>query len=508
MTRFPLFHAFSCSLLALASQSLGWQISGESVPAVPQEFRAAWISTVHNIDWPSRSGLSGAAQRAELLNILNTCAQLKLNAVFLQVRPNADALYRSSLEPWSQWLSGPGVNPGYDPLAFAIQEAHRRGIELHAWFNPFRAKANVKHAVGRNHISLTRPDLMKRNGSVLLMNPSASASRDHALKVIMDVVRRYDIDGVHLDDYFYPYPVAGIKIPDEQDYRANSNGIADINDWRRYNVNVFIKELGEHIHKIKPWVKFGVSPFGIYRNKRNDPNGSDTRGLQNYDDLFADVLMWVNNGWVDYCVPQLYWEIGNKAADYLTLIKWWNKNCSKRHLYIGESVDRTVRFADPENPNSNQMGRKFQLHQQLPNVKGTVLWYAKAVVDDQGRYGSMLRNTFWKKPALQPLMPYIDKTAPKKPKGLKPVWTSDGYILFWQQPKGKKWNDEATKHVVYRFAKGERIDLDNADAIQAITSQPFYKLPYDDGKTKYTYVVTSLNRITNESKGAKKKVKL
>ena len=167
MTRFPLFHAFSCSLLALASQSLGWQISGESVPAVPQEFRAAWISTVHNIDWPSRSGLSGAAQRAELLNILNTCAQLKLNAVFLQVRPNADALYRSSLEPWSQWLSGPGVNPGYDPLAFAIQEAHRRGIELHAWFNPFRAKANVKHAVGRNHISLTRPDLMKRNGSVL-----------------------------------------------------------------------------------------------------------------------------------------------------------------------------------------------------------------------------------------------------------------------------------------------------------------------------------------------------
>ena len=202
MTRFPFFHALSCSLLALASQALGWQPSGESVPAAPQEFRAAWISTVHNIDWPSRSGLSGAAQRAELLTILNTCAQLKLNAVFLQVRPNADALYQSSLEPWSQWLSGPGVNPGYDPLAFAIQEAHRRGIELHAWFNPFRAKANVKHAVGRNHISLTRPDLMKRNGSVLLMNPSASASRDHAMRVILDVVRRYDIDGVHLDDYF------------------------------------------------------------------------------------------------------------------------------------------------------------------------------------------------------------------------------------------------------------------------------------------------------------------
>lgn len=209
MTLSPFFHGLACSLLALTAQALAWQPSGETVPPAPQEFRAAWISTVHNIDWPSRSGLSGAAQRSELLNILNTCAQLKLNAVFLQVRPNADALYRSFLEPWSQWLSGPGVNPGYDPLAFAIQEAHRRGIELHAWFNPFRAKANVNHAVGRNHISLTRPDLMKRSGSVLLMNPSASASRDHAMKVILDVVRRYDIDGVHLDDYFYPYPAPG-----------------------------------------------------------------------------------------------------------------------------------------------------------------------------------------------------------------------------------------------------------------------------------------------------------
>lgn len=200
-----------------------------------------------------------SSQRAELLNILNTCAQLKLNAVFLQVRPNADALYRSSLEPWSQWLSGPGVNPGYDPLAFAIQEAHRRGIELHAWFNPFRAKANVKHAVGRNHISLTRPDLMKRNGSVLLMNPSASASRDHALKVIMDVVRRYDIDGVHLDDYFYPYPTPG------RAWSPASFGDGKSPSQRRGYIDDFVQDMYKSVKSSKPWVRVGISPFGIWR---------------------------------------------------------------------------------------------------------------------------------------------------------------------------------------------------------------------------------------------------
>lgn len=472
-----------------------------------REFRGAWIQCVNG----QFQGMSTQAMQQTLTHQLDELQKDGVNAIIFQVRPECDALYQSNIEPWSRYLTGKqgkAPSPYWDPLKWMVDQCHARGMELHAWINPYRAKTKGTVELASNHVAIQRPSSVFSYDGQFILNPAKAENREYIYKVTEDIVSRYDIDGFHIDDYFYPYPVAGLKIPDEQDFHANSNGIADINDWRRYNVNVFIKELGEHIHKIKPWVKFGVSPFGIYRNKRNDPNGSDTRGLQNYDDLYADVLMWVNNGWVDYCVPQLYWEIGNKAADYLTLIKWWNKNCSKRHLYIGESVDRTVRFADPENPNSNQMGRKFQLHQQLPNVKGTVLWYAKAVVDDQGRYGSMLRNTFWKKPALQPLMPFIDKTAPKKPKALKPVWTSDGYILFWQQPKGKKWNDHATKHVVYRFAKGERIDLDNADAIQAITSQPFYKLPYDDGKTKYTYVVTSLNRITNESKGAKKKVKL
>ena len=283
----------------------------------------------------------------------------------------------------------------------------------------------------------------------------------------------------------------------------------NVNDWRRYNVNLFIKELGEKIHQRKPWVKFGVSPFGIYRNKKNDPTlGSNTRGLQNYDDLYADVLLWVNKGWVDYCVPQLYWQIGHPTADYDTLIRWWNRYAGNRPLYIGESVDRTAKYADLQNPNSNQLPAKFRLHDQMSNVKGTVLWYAKAVVDNVGNYGTALRNYYWKYPALQPEMPFIDSKRPKKPRKVKPVWTSDGYILFWTEPRGKDWDDVATKYVVYRFNKGERVNLDNPSKIVAITSETMYKLPYVDGKTKYRYVVTALDRMNNESKAKKKSIKL
>jgi hypothetical protein len=274
-------------------------------------------------------------------------------------------------------------------------------------------------------------------------------------------------------------------------------------------VNVFVKQLSETIHQRKPWVKFGISPFGIYRNQKSDPaNGSATNGLQNYDDLYADVLLWVNNGWVDYCVPQLYWQIGHNAADYETLIRWWDKHASNRPLFIGEDVERTVKYPDPQNPNSNQMPAKFRLHRQMHHVDGTVLWYAKAVADNVGNYGSMLRSVYWKTPALQPLMPFIDDKSPKKPRKVKAVWTSDGYMLFWQKPKSKKWNDEVTKFVVYRFANGEKVNLADASKIIAVTADEMIKLPYDNGKTKYQYVVTALDRLSNESKAKKVKVKL
>ena len=319
---------------------------------------------------------------------------------------------------------------------------------------------------------------------------------------------RYDVDGIHMDDYFYPYPAAGQAIPDAQQFRQNSNGIKDIKDWRRYNVNLFVEQFYKTIHEAKPWVKVGISPFGIYRNKRSSEIGSNTNGTQNYDDLYADILLWVNNGWLDYCVPQIYWEIGNKAADYETLIKWWNQYAGARPLVIGEDVERTVKFADAKAPNQHQQAAKMALHRQLPYVKGTVLWYAKAAVDNVGNYGTNLRKNYWRYPALQPSMEFISDKAPKKVRKVKPVWTSDGYVLFWTAPKSKDWRDQATKYVVYRFAQGEKQDLNDPTKICAITEQTFFKLPYENGKEKTVYVVTALNRLQNESKPVAKKIKL
>ena len=343
---------------------------------------------------------------------------------------------------------------------------------------------------------------------LFILNPGIPENRDYICEVAKDIVSRYDVDGIHMDDYFYPYPVKGLSIPDDELFQDNSNGIRDQRDWRRYNVNLFIEQFYKTVHETKPWVKVGISPFGIYRNKRNSPIGSNTNGTQNYDDLYADILLWVNNGWLDYCVPQIYWEIGHNVADYETLIKWWNQYAGARPLIIGEDIERTVKHADPNNPQSHQQRAKMALHKQLNNVQGTVLWYAKAAVDNVGNYGSNLRDVYWKYPALQPEMPFIDGKAPQKVKKLKPMWIDGDYVLFWTAPKYKSWDDEAVKYVVYRFAPGETVNTDDPSKIFAITNQTFVTLPYKNGKEKWVYVVTALDRLQNESKAVKKKIKL
>ena len=353
---------------------------------------------------------------------------------------------------------------------------------------------------------------------MLILNPGLAENRDYICNVARDIVTRYDVDGIHMDDYFYPYPAAGQVIPDDDLFRRNPNGFNNIGDWRRHNVNLFIRQFYETVHHAKPWVKVGISPFGIYRNKRSAEIGSNTNGLQNYDDLYADVLLWINNGWLDYCVPQIYWEIGHKSADYETLIRWWNQYAGRRPLFIGEDIERTVKNADPRNPSQHQQAAKHALHQQMPNVQGTVLWYAKAAVDNTGNYGAKLRTDYWRYPALQPQMHFIDKKAPKAPRKLKPVWMKDGYVLCWSAPKGsypsvmaqggKHWGDVVDRYVVYRFAKNEQIDLNNPAKIVAITPNTFLKLPFVSGGKKYVYVVTALDRLQNESNPAKKTVKL
>lgn len=473
-----------------------------------REFRGAWIQCVNG----QFQGLSTHDMQNTLSFQLDELRKDGVNAIIFQVRPECDALYESPYEPWSRFLTGvqgKAPSPYWDPLRWMVEECHKRGMELHAWINPFRAKTKGTSELASSHIAVVKPELTFRYDGLILLNPAFPENREYICKIADDIVRRYDIDGLHIDDYFYPYPVSGIAVPDDMEYKIYGKGFTDVGDWRRDNVNVFIQQLSDSIHKTKPWVKFGVSPFGIYRNESSAPGvGSKTRGLQNYDDLYADVLKWVNNGWIDYCVPQLYWEIGHKSADYKELITWWNRHAGNRPLYIGEDVERTVKNADPQNQKQNQQPAKYALHRQLANVDGTVLWYAKAVADNIGNYGAMLRSKYWETPALQPLMPFIDNKAPKKPRRLKPVWTSDGLILFWQTPKAKKWDDEVRKYVVYKFEKGDKINLDDASKIVEITSDTKLRLPYLDGSKQYNYVVTSLDRMNNESAGAKKKVKL
>ena len=463
-----------------------------------RQFRAAWVQCVNG----QFKGIGTQAMQQTLTYQLDELQKDGCNCIIFQVRPECDALYRSELEPWSYYLTGQqgqAPQPYWDPLQWMIGQCHRRGMELHAWINPYRAKTKSPHTNAAGHVVVKHPEWTFQYDGLTLLNPALDDCRDYICKVIADIVERYDVDGIHIDDYFYPYPVAGVEIPDETEYRYLGRDFADRGDWRRHNVDLFIEQAYKTIHRVKPWVTFGVSPFGIYRNQKSDPDGSRTNGLQNYDQLYADVLLWDRKGWMDYCVPQLYWEIGHKAADYDELIRWWSDHLRHTDLYIGEDVERTAK--------ASQMVQKMSLHAQLPRIKGHVLWYAKAAVDNVGQYGTQLRTVYWRYPALQPLMSHIDRKAPKKPRKAKVIEVDGQRVLCWTAPKGSGWKDEARSYVVYRFSKDEAVDTDNPAHIRAITSSTHYELPSVDADGRCVYAVTALDRMHNESKPVKVKIK-
>lgn len=472
-----------------------------------REFRAAWIQSVNG----QFRGMPTEKLKQNLIGQLNSLQKAGINAIIFQVRPEADALYASRLEPWSRFLTGvqgKAPEPYWDPMQFMIDECHKRGMEFHAWINPYRTKTTLKSELAPNHVYNIHPEWFVTYGDQLYFDPALPESRRHICMVVSDIVSRYDVDAIHMDDYFYPYPIKGKDFPDDASFARFGGGFSNKGDWRRSNVNVLIKKLHETIREIKPWVKFGVSPFGIYRNESSDPLGSKTKGLQNYDDLYADVLLWAREGWIDYNIPQIYWHIGHPVADYETLVKWWARNTENRPLFIGQSVMNTVQNADPKNPSINQLPRKMALQRAYQTIGGSCQWSASAVVENVGKYRDALIAEYHKYPALPPVFDFMDNEAPAKVRKMKPVWTEDGYILFWTAPKYKEEMNRAVQYVVYCFNDKEKVNIDDPSHIVAITRDNFYKLPYEDGKTKYRYVVTALDRLHNESKSVGKKIKL
>ncbi|SEG90799.1 Uncharacterized lipoprotein YddW, UPF0748 family [Nonomuraea solani] len=460
-----------------------------------RELRGIWIATTQNIDWPSKAGLSPERQKADYVKILDSAAKRNFNAVFLQVRPASDALYKSSLEPWSQYLTGTaGKDPGWDPLPFLTDEAHKRGMEFHAWFNPYRASYGDSTAkLPASHPARRHPDWTVKFGGRLYYNPGLPAVREHVVKVISDVVDRYDIDGVHFDDYFYPYPVAGAKFDDTAAFQKYGKG-KKLADWRRGNVNTLVSEVDEAVHEAKNHVKFGISPFGIWRNKSNDPAGSDTSGMSAYDSIYADARAWIKAGTVDYVLPQLYWPRGHKLADYNTLVRWWSGAVegSDVQLYIGEGLYRVGAKDDKAWTKPGELAGQIAASREQKQVDGAVYFSAKQLLTNPLKAMDRVAKTHYSRPALLPLMKERGGEAPAPPAGAKAAGTK----LTWTPSAG------ARAYAVYQVPKsGKDCRTTDSRNLVAVVSDPSYAV-----KAAGSYLVTSLDRLHHESKAVKVKV--
>jgi uncharacterized lipoprotein YddW (UPF0748 family) len=433
-----MFRYVALLLLSLSSlvSAQSFSPSRERPPAVPREFRGAWSACVYNIDWPSRKGMSAASQQSELRAILNKMQSLNMNALIFQVRPNADAVYRSSLEPWSSWISGTmGRSPGYDPLDFCIREAHARGIEVHAWFNPFRALPNSSMPAASNHVTRTNPSVIRRFKNYSWMDPASSWTRNRALKVMMDVVRRYDIDGLHIDDYFYPYPDVNKNGTPKQIFPDGKS-----NAQRRNYVDSFVRDMYSSVKREKPWVRVGISPFGIWRP--GVPAGTTAR-IDAYGHLAADSRKWLANGWCDYLSPQLYWRI-NSEQSFTRLLSWWRQQ-GQRPVWPGIATSRIQSSEDPGRPASEIVNQLNLTRTVGRNWVGHVHWSMKSLMQNRGGVNSAMKRGFYAEAALVPPMPWLSKNAPGTPRvsatGTSVSWTRvAGASKYAVQARyGKTW---------------------------------------------------------------------
>lgn len=464
-----------------------------------RELRGLWIATVRNLDWPPRPGLSADRQRAAFRALLDAAARRHINAVFVQIRPTSDAFYPSPHEPWSQWLTGEqGRDPGYDPLKFMITEAHARGMQFHAWFNPYRVgDAADRDKLHPSHPARVHPDWVHRYGRHLWYDPGRPEVRDLAIKTVMDVVSKYDVDGVHFDDYFYPYPEPGQTFRDDATYKRYGSGFDDRGDWRRHNVNVLIRDLSGKIRAAKPWVRFGISPFGVWRNARTDPAGSRTTALQSYDDVYADTRTWMRERWVDYVAPQLYWHIGFRAADYRELARWWARlgARTKTEIYTGQAA---YRVGEPQWRDPAELSRHVAIDREHASIRGQIYFSAKSLVGNARGFADHLTRHHYRTPTLPPVVPHRSG-APARPVATVSAAPADGGVQVRWRGTG------APAYAIYRLdgradpcaAKGRH--LVGVRRGTAGTGE----LTFTDRSARpgrdHTFVVTALNRYDHES---------
>lgn len=450
----------------------------------PREFRGLWVTSVWNVDWPSKPGLPVEQQKAELIRILDQAAATNLNAVILQVRIEGDALYKSDLEPWSRWLTGQQGKPPepfYDPLEFAVAEAHKRNIELHAWINLYRAQITLNSGPNVHpHATLTYPDAICKFDTQLWMDPGMKVTQDLTFNVVMDIIRRYDVDGIHVDDYFYPYPIAGVNFPDEKTYAAYlaSGGKLSLGDWRRENVNQIIQRLWNGIKATKPHVKFGVSPFGIYRPGEPEP----IRGLDAYEQLYSDSKKWIEQGWVDYFAPQLYWKIDPPAQSYPVLLDWWlSHNRQNRHIYVGNRITRLDATSWPISETQKQVELTRNRASQLS--LGNIFYHASILLENRLGIADTFTTTLYSKPALVPTRSWLPTTAPSYP---TEVTVKDGR-LSW-----KASGSDVRAWTLYQQQA-------NQWQLLRIFNPQTTSTPIQAG----TYAICTVNRLAVESMGVK-----
>ena len=452
-----------------------------------RETRAVWISTVWNMDWPSKKG-DIEAQKEEFIKILDNVSNLGFNTIVVQVRPKADALYKSSINPWSDVLTGiQGKDPGYDPLKFMINEAHKKNLDIHAWFNPYRVTASASESenLSLNHPAKLNPDWVVNYQGKLYYNPGLPEVRQHIVNTVAEVVRNYDIDGIHFDDYFYP----GKDFNDRDVYNKYGNG-KSIDEFRRYSVNQMIEAVHSTIKNIKSYVKFGISPRGIWRNKSTDSTGSDTNGSESYDDIYADTRTWIRNEWIDYVVPQIYWEIGYPLASYNKLVPWWSDEVKNRNinLYIGQGI-----YKDSV---AKEIDKEIDLNRSYDDVKGSMYFTYSDIKNNRQGIKDKLKVKY-KNPTLPETMPWVDSTPPNAPSiKINKTPNSNEVVINNIQ--------DARYYIIYRFKYEESVNInDSSKIIAKVRNNGQGTSNYIDTNTgglNYNYIVTSVDRLHNESK--------